>query len=225
MTIKEFKYFPFSLSFITPFKTSSQIISERKGYIISIVDELGNEALGECSPFPGFSNESIEDAERILKGLRFQIPGFSIDENLNAITEMLSEFKLVPSIVFAVEQAILSLLIRRNKNFIEHSFGRINSRIGVNAVLGFEETENILSKMEGKIKNGFRTFKLKIGRNNFEDDFSLIKNIRNKFGGSIKIRLDANQNWRKEDVNTNLERLAPFNVQILNDSPLLMFNT
>lgn len=217
MTIREFKYFPFSLSFRIPFQTSSQIITERNGFIISISDELGNSAFGECSPLPGFSYESINDVERILKGLRYQIIGFRVEENLIAISNLLSEFMLVPSIVFALEQAILSLFIKRNKNFIVESFGKTNSDIEVNAVFGLDKTDNILTKIEEKLKNGYNTFKLKIGRNNFEDDFNLIKNVREKFGRSIKIRLDANGKWKGEIVNANLEQLLQFNIQYIEE--------
>ena len=217
MTISEFKYFPSSLNFRTPFQTSFQIISERKGFIISISDEHGNSAFGECSPLPGFSYESINDVERILKGLRYQIIGFSVEENLTAISNLLSEFKLVPSIVFALEQAIISLCVKRNMNFIAESFGDTNSIIDVNAVIGFDKTENILTKIEEKVKNGFGTFKLKIGRNNFEDDLNLIKNAREKFGESIKIRLDANGKWDEETANSNLDRLSQFNIQYIEE--------
>ncbi|MHB9041554.1 MAG: o-succinylbenzoate synthase [Melioribacteraceae bacterium] len=217
MTIREFKYFPFSLNLKTPFQTSSQIITERNGFIISISDELGSSAYGECSPLPGFSYESINDVERILKGLRYQIIGFSLEENLTAISNLLSEFKLVPSIVFALEQAILSLCVKRNKNFIVEFFGDTNSIIEMNAVIGFDKTDNILTRIEEKVKNGFCTFKLKVGRNNFEDDFNLIKSVREKFGESIKIRLDANGKWNSETVNANLEKLSQFNVQYIEE--------
>jgi len=217
MTIREFKYFPFSLNFRTPFQTSSQIITQRNGFIISISDELGNSVFGECSPLPGFNYESINDAERILKGLQYQIIGFSVEENLTAISNLLSEFKLVPSIVFALEQAIVSLCVKRNKNFIAESFGDTNSIIQVNAVVGFDKTDNILTKIEEKVKNGFSTFKLKIGRNNFEDDFNLVKNVREKFGESIKIRLDANGKWYEENANANLDRLFQFNIQYIEE--------
>jgi o-succinylbenzoate synthase len=217
MTIREFKYFPFSFNFKTPFQTSSRIISERNGFIISIIDELGNSAFGECSPLPGFSYENIDDTERILKGLRYQIIGFSVEENLAAISNLLSEFKLVPSIVFGLEQSIVGLCIKRRKNFIAESFGKINSDIKVNAVIGFDRTDNILTKIEKKINNGYGTIKLKIGKNNFEDDFDLIKNVREKFGGSIKIRLDANGKWKSENVYDNLERLSSFNIQYIEE--------
>jgi o-succinylbenzoate synthase len=217
MTIRELKYFPFHITFKTPFQNSSQIINERNGFIISLNDELGNETFGECSPLPYFSNERIEDAERILKGLRYQMPGYIIDDDLKAISEMLSEFKLVPSIVFALEQTILSLLIKRDENFSLNAFGKFNPSLGVNAALGFDKMNDILSKMEEKNKNGFKTFKLKVGRINFEDDLDLIKNVRDKFGESIKIRLDANQKWKAEDVNAILEQLSPFNIQYIEE--------
>ncbi|MCX6169048.1 MAG: o-succinylbenzoate synthase [Ignavibacteriales bacterium] len=217
MTIKEFKYFPFSLNFKTPFLTSNKVINERNGFIISIYDELGNSAFGEASPLPGFSIENIGDVERILKGLRHQIIGFSVEENLTSISNLLSEFKLVPSIVFALEQAIVGLCVKRNKSFISGAFGNINSVIEVNAILGLDDANNILTKIEGEIQNGYGTIKLKVGRNNFEDDFNLLKNVREKFGELLKIRIDANGKWPREMVNEYLNQISQFNIQYIEE--------
>lgn len=217
MTISSFKYFPFSLKLISPFQTSSQTLTERNGFIISITDELGNRSYGECSPLPGISIETIDDAERILKGFQYQIVGFSIKENINAIAELLSEFHLVPSLRFALEQATIGLLMKRNKNFIDEFFTAPKSQIIVNAVISLGEEKNILELINNKLNKGYTTFKIKIGRNDFDQDFKLIKNIRDEFGYTIKIRLDANMKWSYENAISNLDRLSNFSIEYIEE--------
>ncbi|MBA4407242.1 o-succinylbenzoate synthase [bacterium] len=217
MTISNFKYTPFSLKLNIPFQSSSQTITERNGFIIMVTDELGNRSFGECSPLPGFSSETIEDAERILKGLQHQIIGFSIEENITAISELLSEFTLVPSLQFALEQAMISLLCKRNSNFLSNNLKNTKSEIDVNAVIGFGDEENILNRIRNKFKNGYRTFKIKVGRDDFELDYNLIKNIQTEFGSTINIRLDANRKWNCEIVEEYLERLSQYNVEYIEE--------
>ena len=200
MTIKDFKYAPFTIKLKTPFQTSSQVINERKGVIIKLTDELGNISFGECSPFPGLSSENIEEVIIILNGLSSGVIGLIFQENAEAILKLLSELKLSSSLHFALEQAILSLAIKRNKKFIKEYFGTTKTEIDVNAVLGFDPAENVLSEIELKLNLGYSTFKLKVGRENFEDDLQLIKKIREKFGDKIKLRLDANGKWKQNDV-------------------------
>ena len=103
-------------------------------------------------PLPGLSFETYEDAERILKGLQHQMIGFSAEENFNSVAELLLEFHLVPSLQFALEQAIIELMIKRNRNFIKDIFVNVKSEFEVNAVIAFGEEEDILNRINGKIK-------------------------------------------------------------------------
>lgn len=217
MIIKDFKYFPFSLKLKTPFQSSAQTIKQRDGFIISLTDELGNQSFGEASPLSGFSKETHNDLIQNLSEIKTKLVDFFLSEDLTAINNQLSTLKLVPSLRFALEQATLSLLIERNKSFIYQFIGNSKSEINVNAVFGFGEPNEILSAVEKKIDNGYNTIKIKIGRDNFEDDLKLIRGLRKKFGKEVNIRLDANGKWGLEEANKYLELLSPFNIQYIEE--------
>jgi len=116
-----------------------------------------------------------------------------------------------------LEQAIVGLLIKRNSKFIEANFGLTKQEINVNAVIGFDGLESILTRIDEKIKSGYNTIKLKIGRDNFEDDYSLVAAVRNKFGDGIKLRLDVNNKWNAENTLSYLKRLEPFNIEYIEE--------
>ena len=213
MTIKDFKYFPFSLQLKTPFQSSAQIIKERNGFIISLIDELGNQSFGEASPLMNYSSESSEQVEFVLHDIKNTLIDLSIEENPDAVSQSLDKFNLVSSVRFALEQALLSLTIKKNNKFVEEYFGISKKEINVNAVFGFGEPNNVLSAIEEKIDDGYGTVKIKVGRNNFDDDLKLIRDIRKKFVDNIYIRLDANGNWKFEDAKIYLEQLSPFSIQ------------
>ena len=224
MTIKDFKYFPFSLELKFPFQTSSQIINKRSGFIISLTDNSGNVAFGECSPLQGFSKETIEDVGNILKELRHKLPGLKVDESIASISEFLSAFILAPSLQFAMEEALISLMIKQSSLFVGNNFGILKSEIPVNTVIGFGNVKAILDKIEKKIKLGFNTIKIKVGSKYFEDDYKLVQSIRNIFGNQINIRLDANGKWNKKDCPGYLKELSTFNIQYIED-PVADLNT
>ncbi|NJD22463.1 MAG: o-succinylbenzoate synthase [Melioribacter sp.] len=217
MTIKDFKYTPFSLQLKIPFQSSNQTIKLRVGFIISLDDELGNQSFGEASPLINFSYESNDQVETTLKDLRTQLIDFSIEETLDAVTQSLDSFKLIPSVRFALEQAILSLMIKRNKNFVNQFVGNLKPIINVNAVCGFGETNEILSAIEEKINYGYYTVKIKIGRDNFKDDLELISKIRQQYGDGVSLRLDVNGKWKFEEAKNYLEQLSPFNIQYIEE--------
>ncbi len=217
MIIKDFKYFPYSLQLKIPFQSSAQTIKQRDGFIISLIDELGNQSFGEASPLSGFSIETHNDLIQNLSEIRSKFVDFFLSEDLTAINNQLSTLKLVPSLRFALEQAILSLVIKRNKSFVNQFVGALKSEINVNAVFGFGETNEILSAVEEKINDGYNTVKIKIGRSNFEDDLKLISMIRQKFGEGVNLRLDVNGKWEFEEAKKYLKLLSPFNIQYIEE--------
>ena len=217
MIIKDFKYFPFSLQLKIPFQSSTQIIKQRSGFIISLHDELGNQSFGEASPLSGFSKETHNGLIQNLLEIKSKFENLFLTDDLSTLNSQLSTFEFVPSVRFALEQAILSLLIIRNKNFVNQFVGDLKSEINVNAVFGFKESKNILSGIEEKINNGYNTIKLKVGRDNFEDDLKVIRKVREKFGEIINIRLDVNGRWKLVDAKNYIEQLSSFNIQYIEE--------
>lgn len=210
MIIEEAKYFPFALKLKTPFQNSLTTFTERKGLILRLTNELGNVGYGECSPLPGFSEESLEEAETSLKGTLEFLKQTEF-ENDFSIPSKLSSVK------FAVEQAMLSLAFQRDSMYWIRKLGLVNRTIPVNAVLGFDSLENILSKIQEKIELGFDTFKIKVGREDPYDDFELLEAIRNTFGYDIKLRLDANQKWSSDEAIEYLERFKDYIVEFVEE--------
>ncbi|MBI3124916.1 MAG: o-succinylbenzoate synthase [Ignavibacteriales bacterium] len=210
MIIEEAKYFPFALKLKTPFQNSLTTFTERKGLILKLTNELGNVGYGECSPLPGFSEESLKEAESSLSKT-FAFLYQTEFENDFSIPSKLSSVK------FAVEQAMLSLAFQRDSMFWIRKLGLVNRTIPVSSVLGFDSMENILSKIQEKIELGFDTFKIKVGRENPYDDFELLEAIRNTFGYDIKLRLDANQKWSSDEAIEYLERFKDYIVEFVEE--------
>ncbi len=217
MIINKSKYFPFVLNFKKIFQTSTHTLTERKGFIIWMIDEIGNVSYGECSPLPGLSKETIDETERNLIDVQKKLVGSAIQLELSTLTALLSELNMFPSLQFGIEQALLGLLIQRDENFIRNFFGEPKTVIEVNAIIGLGSTESVLSRIEEKFVNGYRTFKLKVGKDNFEEDFLLINKIREKFGDKIKLRLDANGKWNIDDALENLKRLEQFKIEYIEE--------
>lgn len=217
MIIREIKYSPFSYKFKIPFQTSTGIISERKGFLISLRDELGNDSLGECSPLPGFSHETFDDVEKFLSTVNNLLIGSEIDSNLESIRKSVSNLTNLPSVQFAVEQAEIGLILRRNQHFFQNNFDGCKNAVPVNAVIGFDKPENVLVRAEKKYKAGYSNFKIKVGRENFSEDYEIVKMIRKHFREKITIRLDANGKWNIDEAVDNLSKLSEFEIEYIEE--------
>lgn len=206
-------YSPYTLQLKQPLKTSKKIITERKGFILKLEDSGGNFGIGDVCPFPEFGTESLNDAEKSMSGIKLKL---KIDrENLEeSIFDCLKDQSSLPSLRHGLEQAILSLLCRKQQVILPELLGiKLKKNVKVNAVIGFTDAEKSVSAAEEFVKNGYKTLKIKVGREHFEDDFSIIKLIRHKVGSEIKIRIDANGIWNLNDAIANLKRSETLDIE------------
>lgn len=217
MIIREFKYSPFKINFKEQFQNSNNTFSVREGLIISLTDEFGYTGYGECSPLSGVSIESLWDVQNKLDQMQSKVLEVEFGNNHELINSQLARFSFPPSLAFGIEQAVLSLLIKQDADYLKNHFGSIKKNIEVNAVVGFDETRKIIEKITRKFNDGFKVFKIKIGRNNPYADLVLVSEIREKFGEDIALRLDVNGAWSSDEAIEYLEPLLQFKIEYVEE--------
>ncbi|MCB9249597.1 MAG: hypothetical protein H6613_14150 [Ignavibacteriales bacterium] len=83
-----------------------------------------------------------------------------------------------------------------------------------NAIIGIDDDVNNLEKIQQFIKSRFDTIKLKVG-SDFDQELNLIKLINQRYGNSIKLRLDVNGNWNYAEAIENIHKLEEYNIQYI----------
>ena len=216
MIINEFEYFPFSLNLKTPFQNSNHTLYERKGFIIKAQDEFGNIAFGECSPLPDFSKESLNDAQNDI--IRLNKNGlFNLPTDLDDIEKELDIYNLYNSVRFAFEQIIISLLLMQDRVSVIKYFGGMKSSINVNSASGFGDLETLLGRISKKLYEGYKTIKLKVGRDDTREDHILLEETRLRFGKNFYLRIDANRKWSCDEAIEYLDRFKEFDIQYVEE--------
>ncbi|MCX7008987.1 MAG: o-succinylbenzoate synthase [Kiritimatiellaeota bacterium] len=128
---------------------------------------------GEAAPWPGLSRESLNEAEAGLKIWR------NDPQSDRILTPRLS------SVVFAVES------VRR----VPDPASPI--KIPVNGLLSDEPLDSALPALRTA---GFRTVKIKVGRQSLRADVERVCEVNEQLGPDIKLRLDANRAWTLSDA-------------------------
>ncbi len=214
MIIRKFESIPFTIKLKKPFKNSNMEVSKRQGFIIKITDDYGNIGYGEASPLPGLSTETFNSIIPIVKEIERKIIGSELNSNLFYLLEG------YPSVQFGVSQALHSIFILRGdfKSDINN-----NSTILVNGVVAMTSKKGAVNEAKKLFDDGFGTIKVKVGRDNIEDDIALVKSLYRSLGDDIKYRLDANGKW---DVNKTLyivEQLRDINIEYI-EQPVKSFD-
>ena len=197
------------LHFKQPAGTSRGVYLTRKIWLIHLNDG-DKHGVGECAPLPDLSCDAMpdEDYEALLKRAceRFCETG---EIDYDAMRDY-------PSMLFGLEMALLDL--RSNKEddrsiLFDNAFSRGEIGIPINGLVWMGNYEEMLQRMEEKLKLGFRCVKLKIGAIDFEKEFDLVKKIRERFSHhEVELRLDANGGFTYDEALYKLELLSQYNI-------------
>ena len=208
-------YSPYNLKLNKPFKTSSGEISIRKGFVISVTGESPAEGIGEAAPLPEFGSESYEDDEEALKNVHLNLK-LDFNNLIPSVEESLAGFNHLPALKSGIEQAVLNLICIERKTTLSELFNRPVSRnISVNGIIGLENLEEAVDEARQLKLKGFRTIKFKAGRENFEDDYAVLENVRREVGKNIRIRIDVNGRWLPVDAVRYIKRIGAFDIEYI----------
>lgn len=192
--------------FKQPAGTSRGVYTERKSWLVyATADELPERiGVGECAPLPDLSCDATYDYMRILRSV------CDMTEKQGHIpTDMLRPY---PSMLFGLETALLHLE-KGSYSFFDTPFSRGEEGIPINGLVWMGNYDEMLSRLQEKISEGFKCVKLKIGAIDFAREEELLKVIRGTFdSGQMQIRVDANGGFLPDNVMRRLDVLARYDI-------------
>ena len=190
------------LHFKQPAGTSRGIYTTRKIWLVHLSDGERT-GVGECAPLPDLSCDAMAD-ELYEAKLRF------FCEDLCRVGEIdVDSLRDYPSMLFGLETALINL--RNGDCLFDTAFSRGEEGIPINGLVWMGNYDEMLQRMEEKLEKGFRCVKLKIGAIDFEQEFDLIKRIRDRFSfHEVELRLDANGAFPYEEALYKLELLSQY---------------
>ncbi len=117
--------------------------------------------------------------------------------------------KAPPSVQFGISTLFHSLRAWcEQKPLFQYLNPEAQRGMPVNATLGFDTPEKAAQKVKDLHRKGFRTFKLKVGKD-IHAECDLIQHIKKNFP-EVNIRLDANRAWDFRQAIENLKLLEHF---------------
>ena len=194
---------PYRLKFKRPAGTSRGVLHEKDTWFL-VLHENGRRGIGEIAMFRGLSAEDTPEFPALLEKLKRYV--FLPLENL------LDEFGHVSSIVFGLEQALLSLHAQHPALLFPSAFTRGEHGIPINGLIWMGPPDFMRSQVTKKIQAGFRVIKIKIGALDWDTELELLSWIRKEFGPDIELRTDANGAFSPAQAMERLEQLAELNV-------------
>lgn len=192
--------------FRQPAGTSRGVYTTRTSWFVTFTSltDPGHIGIGECAPLPDLSCDMSPDYRRTL-------------ESLCRVTEVRGElpFDLLtdkPSMAFGLETAMQHY---HAKDWIlfDTPFARGEVAIPINGLVWMGRYDEMLERLSGKLDDGCKCVKLKIGAIDFDKEMDLLRIIRANFpADKVGIRVDANGAFSPADAPARLDIIARYDV-------------
>jgi o-succinylbenzoate synthase len=197
----------------------------RAACIITLKSDTGQRGVGEASPLPGFSRDTLEQCQAALAAIdparlpAYLEPGQSVRVELARASAQLPHG--VPAARAALEGALLDLWSRAVQKpawALLLATATATPRPRSVAALLMVEPEQALAQARLAHARGLRTFKLKIGRPGaLEREISALQSLRAELGPDVRLRLDANQSLSAGEARACLPRFAEQGVEYVEE--------
>jgi len=177
------------LPLVEPYPLSFTTVTAITSIVVVLRSDQGTSGVGEAVPLPGYSEETEESVVATLRALLPSLAGRSD----TAAHELLSDQPAENAFALSAVATALELM---SADWTLPERGSVPSL----APLSVEaKPELTLKKADAHIARGFRTLKLKVGRD-VEADVATTRALLDHLPDGIKLRVDANQAYSLIDA-------------------------
>ncbi len=196
-----------SLIFAVAGGTSRGVLTSKISWYVTVWDDENPniKGIGECSIIPGLSPD---DSPELIDNLNW------LCTNINVAADNYQVLlKNQPAIRFAVEMALSDLQNGGGQILFPSDFTKGLAGIPINGLIWMGEIDEMSRRIEEKLADGFTCIKIKIGALNFNDEYSLLKELRNRFSlNDLELRVDANGAFLPGTAPIILDKLAKLEI-------------
>ncbi len=177
--------------------------------------------LGEASPLPGFSSDTLQEAETALGSLDLAALGRAVSiedtgEALKSVAELLPPGQAAARM--ALETAALDL--RGHQRCLSAPALLGADRGAERALAWLVDAPNTrgVEAIRCAQQAGFSHFKIKLGAaGNLENEILGVRKVRQALGAGPRLRLDANHGWSEAEARSACTALEAVDIEFIED--------
>ena len=168
-------------------------------HFVRLRADTGLEGLGSAAP-TDITGETSEACGAALLEVGPQVVIGRDPRCLRALTgDIRAHMSAMPAARAALDMAVYDLVARDVGAPLVDLLGRRHDALPTSITIGIMPLEETLEEADEYLQRGFRCLKIKIGHD-VEEDIARLHGLRERVGGHIAIRADANQGYSREEA-------------------------
>ncbi len=193
MQIKKIEISPLQAPLIQPFRIAIGQHNNLDNLLVTLYLSDGSVGFGEAAIASHITGETISQTRENLLTVGECITAFGASDYLRISSWLHDSFPLNKVVVAAIEMALLDALTKAMNIPLWKMFGAKPQQINTDITIVIGSLEEAVSNAKEFYTQGFRSFKVKIGKD-MDLDFKRVQSVSQIVKGS-QIILDANQGY------------------------------
>jgi L-alanine-DL-glutamate epimerase-like enolase superfamily enzyme len=189
VTVAEMTLYRVKMPLSVPYHVSYRVYEDFEPIIVEARDADGRIGWGEGHISPGHTFETIDGGWAFGCACAKGAIGIAVADAKTAITDRVPESPVAASaLVTALEM------------LDDHPVLTLDGDISLPLLTPFHATDHtdIPGEVDARVAEGFRTLKVKVGKN-WEEDAAKVRTVQQAAKGRATIRLDANRGFNRDD--------------------------
>jgi L-alanine-DL-glutamate epimerase-like enolase superfamily enzyme len=204
MRLYKINLYRVDLPLVTPYRLSYRTFESFEPLIVEVRDEAGGVGWGEQHISPGSSAETREGGWAFARQLAEAVLGLDAAEAKQHIAARAEESKVAATaLVTAIEMLEGASLLR--------SAGE--RRLRLLTAFNATDPKGIGEEVERHLVQGFRTFKIKVGKD-VAADLKRLERIQDCVAGRASLRIDANRAYGRKEGCRFASSISPEGVEL-----------
>jgi o-succinylbenzoate synthase len=214
MKITDVKIEHISIPLKRPFKTALRTVDSIEDVIVKIITDTGNIGYGEAPPTAVITGDITGSIKAAINDIiKKQIIGMEVENFEGLMIKLNKSMVKNTSSKAAVDIALYDLYGQLYKVPLYKLLGGYRKQINTDITISVNTPEEMAEDSVDAIKRGYKTLKIKAGKNS-DMDIQRLQAVRSAVGKEINLRLDANQGWKPKEAVRILRKIEDLDLNI-----------
>ncbi|GAA4715166.1 dipeptide epimerase [Brevibacillus fulvus] len=198
-----------------PFKTALRTVTTLESILVKVTCDNGLIGWGEAAATVAITGDSLDSIESaILQTIKPRLIGADLLAYEQVFHDLHAAMVGNSSAKAAVDMALYDLIAQNCKLPLYQLLGGYRNEMETDYTVSVNSPEEMGEDAVQYLQQGFHVLKIKVGKDQIENDIRRIQEIRARVGKQVKIRLDANQGWQVKEAISSIRKMEDMGLDI-----------